>query len=120
MILWENIVITYDIHVCVKFDDMSAAEKTHYKKSVISDFVKYGMTELEAVVNYVFCVNPKPLDWLDHRYHISNEEAASLRESGMSKYKENGGTLGCRDIEPSAGRSAKAGSCKCKRPIIPQ
>ncbi|MDR3075092.1 MAG: hypothetical protein LBU30_03505 [Candidatus Methanoplasma sp.] len=102
----------------MNFEDMSKTERTDYKKAVISDFVEHGMDEREALVNYVFCINPQPLNWLEHRYGISREEAVSLRESGMSEYIKNGGSREYGGSRPSSYR--KTGSCRCIRPILPQ
>ncbi|MDR1404565.1 MAG: hypothetical protein LBJ20_03235 [Candidatus Methanoplasma sp.] len=102
----------------MKFEDMSKAERTAYKKTVIGDFIEHGMDEKEALVNYVFCINPQPFDWLEHRYGIRKDEAVSLRDNGMSKYRETGGTYGFNGPQPSPVR--KRTYCKCVKPIVPQ
>lgn len=102
----------------MRFDELSRDEKVEYKKAVIRDFIEHGMTEEEAIVNYVFYINANPYPLLEQRYSLSREAVDELRKSGTVTYKKNGGTEGNRGIhlpKPKAKRS-----CGCKRPVIPQ
>ncbi|MDR0522833.1 MAG: hypothetical protein LBG62_00155 [Candidatus Methanoplasma sp.] len=100
------------------FADMTASERAAYKKALIGDFTDRGMSEREALACYVFCVNPDPVRWLGHKYGIPPGEAESLRESGMAKYAEAGGTADLRRA-PSAPPRAKR-QCRCSRLIVPE
>lgn len=105
----------------MKFDDMTSKEKLEHKKKILKDFTDHGMSDQEALVNYVFCINPDPLKWLDYKYCITSEDALRLRDDGLRKYKEAGGEYGCGDVEPSEGRVAqKKHVCKCRKPVIPE
>ena len=95
---------------------MSPSAKAAYKKRVLQDFTDHGMSEREALINYVFCVNPDPIKWLEHKYGISKEDAEALRTSGLAIYKENGGTGYCRNVE----RAVYKKQCGCKKPIVPK
>lgn len=103
----------------MKFNDMTNAEKIEYKKNVIKDFKDHGMDDQEALVNYVFCVNPDPLKWLEYKYCIGENDALKLKEDGLKKYKENGGECGCQGVEP-AEKIVKKHICKCRKPVIPE
>jgi hypothetical protein len=100
----------------MRFDELSPSAKTAYKRRVLQDFTDHGMSEQEALINYVFCVNPDPIKWLEHRYGISKENAEVLRSSGLATYKANGGTGYCRNME----RAIHKKQCTCKKPIVPK
>jgi len=100
----------------MRFDEMSPSEKAAYKKRVLLDFTEHGMSEREALINYVYCVNPDPIKWLEYKYSIDKENAEALRTSGLETYKANGGTGYCRNVE----RAAKKKQCTCKKPIVPK
>lgn len=97
---------------------MSKAERIDYKRTVMQDFIEHGMSEKEALVNYVFCINPDPLTWLEYRYSISKDDATSLKNEGLDKYRKNGGKHECRKVIPSSSKPTR--SCKCNKPIVPQ
>jgi len=102
----------------VRFDELSADEKREYKKAVIEDFLAHGMTEREALVNYVFYVNANPYPLLEQRYSMTREEVDELRMSGTAAYRRNGGTEGNRGIHLPKPKERR--SCGCRRPVIPQ
>lgn len=104
----------------MKFDDLSPEERIAYKSTVINDFKEHGMSEREALVNYVFCVNPDPLIWLEQRHSIPSDEAEMLRQTGLSKYKENGGEHYCRGVGPRSKGKPEKKACKCRKAIIPE
>jgi hypothetical protein len=101
----------------MRFDEMTPAEKITYKRQTLHDFMEHGMSEKEALVNYVFCVNPDPLAWLEHKYKMSPEEAESLKVSGLGTYERNGGSRYGDGIEKA---SPKKKTCNCRRPILPE
>jgi hypothetical protein len=100
----------------MRFDEIPPSEKAAYKRHVLRDFIDHGMSEREALVNYVFCVNPDPQQWLKYKYDIEEKEAMALRSSGLSIYKLNGGTHYCRNIEKAVNKK----QCTCKKPIVPK
>jgi len=100
----------------MRFDELSPTEKIAYKKHTLEDLTKNGMSEREALVNYVFFINPDPIKWLSHRYGMIEEEVTSLKASGLEKYKLNGGTRYNDGIDCSA---LPMKACKCRRPILP-
>jgi len=95
---------------------MTPDEKVKYKHDSLRLFKDNGMTEEEAVVNYVFCINPDPLRWLGHRYGCSEEVAMRLMMSGTRKYADRTGCTPSDHVKPFA-KDRKV--CKCKRPIVP-
>jgi len=101
----------------MRFDEMTSAEKIAYKRRTLHDFMDHGMSEKEALANYVFCVNPNPLAWLEHRYKMSEGEAESLRRSGLETYERNGGSRYGDGIEKAEPQKK---ACKCRRPILPE
>jgi hypothetical protein len=74
------------------------------------------MTEDEALVNYVHCVNRNPVRWMGHKYNMSEADVAELKESGLRKYRDNGGEFPYGDVELPGPRCG----CKCKQAIVPQ
>jgi len=101
----------------MRFDEMTPGEKIAYKRHTLHDFMEHGMSEKEALVNYVFCVNPDPLVWLDHKYKMSPGEAESLKRSGLETYERNGGSRYGDGIEKA---NPKKRTCKCRKPILPE
>jgi hypothetical protein len=101
----------------MKYETLTPREKFEYKEKVMADFIKHGMTENEALVNYVHLVNRDPIKWMKYKYNVSEDEAIELKESGLLKYRNNGGQFPYYDVEPPGPRCA---SCTCKRAILPQ
>ena len=99
----------------MKFDEMSPEERVEYKKQVLADFIEHGMSEEEAIVNYVFCVNSDPLRFLELKYKISGEDAMSMKTSGFAVYRKNGGTYSFESIAPEK----KKHKCKCRQAMVP-
>ena len=101
----------------MRFDELSPEEKIAFKKHTMKDFIDHGMSEDEATVNYVFCINPEPIKWLEHKYRFDAETAESLKTSGLRKYKEGGGTQYPTNMERS---EPPKRICKCRRPVVPE
>lgn len=101
----------------MRFDEMTPLEKVEYKKKVLKDFVDHGMTDDEALVNYVHLVNADPYKWMQHKYCMDQPTCESLRESGAEKYVKNGGTI---VLETAAPKKKKKHACKCKKAIVPE
>lgn len=102
----------------MRFDELTPEQKVEYKKAVLEDFKIHGMTDDEAIVNYVFYVNANPYPWLEERYSLSKDKVDELRQSGTVTYRRNGGTEGSRGVHLPKPREKR--SCGCKRPVIPQ
>ncbi|MDR2845646.1 MAG: hypothetical protein LBV63_00025 [Candidatus Methanoplasma sp.] len=100
----------------MKYDMLTPREKFEYKDRVIKDFTEHGMTEDEALVNYVHLVNRDPVKWMGYKYNMSEARVFELRENGLRKYRDNGGKFPYDDVEPPG---PKCNSCKCKQAIVP-
>ncbi|MDR3206027.1 MAG: hypothetical protein LBT41_02880 [Candidatus Methanoplasma sp.] len=100
----------------MRYDALTPLEKMEFKDNVIKDFVEHGMTEEEALVNYVHCVNRDPVKWMNYKYGMGAERVAELKASGLESYKENGGAFPYSHVSPPGPRPA----CRCVNVISPQ
>lgn len=101
----------------MRYDTLTPREKLELKDKIVGDYVRHGMTEEEALVNYVHCVNRDPVKWMGYKYGMAAEKAASLRESGLRAYEKNGGTFPYAHVEPPG----PVRTCRCSpKVIVPQ
>ncbi|MDR0887930.1 MAG: hypothetical protein LBM39_01940 [Candidatus Methanoplasma sp.] len=101
----------------MRYETLTPQEKFEYKDRLLRDFTEHGMTDEEALVNYVHCVNRDPVKWMSYKYNMPAEKVAELRESGLRRYHANGGKCPYGDVEPPGPKEKK---CNVQRIIVPQ